>query len=51
MLRMNLIRNSEITTEDIKLTEKTFGPNVGAIKGKTTRSKPNPVFSDAIEIL
>ena len=50
MFRMNLIRNSEITTEDINLIEKAFGPDDGAIKCKTTRSKPNPAFSDGIEI-
>jgi hypothetical protein len=27
-----------------------FGSNIGRIKGKTTRSKPNPVISDYIEI-
>ena len=39
MRKMNLIKNSKITTADINLAEKAFGPDVGEIKGKTTRSK------------
>ena len=34
MVRMILIRNSEITIEDINFAEMAFGPDVGAIKGK-----------------
>ena len=50
MIRMNLIRNNEVTTEDINLAVKTYGPDVGHIKGKTTRQKPSPVTSNLIEI-
>eukprot|EP00957_Ditylum_brightwellii_P161374 12287363-Ditylum_brightwellii.AAC.1 len=50
MIRMNLIRNNEVTTEDINLTVKTYGPDVGHIKGKTTRQKLLPVTSNLIEI-
>ena len=50
MLRMNLIKNSKITTADINLAEKAFGPDVGEIKGKTTRSKPKVSESNIIEI-
>ena len=34
MIRMNLIKNAQITTEDINLAEKAFGPDIGVIKGK-----------------
>ena len=47
---MNLIKDSEVTTEDINLAEKAFGPDVGALKGKTTQKRTTPVFSNAIEI-
>ena len=50
MLRMNLIRNAKITTEDINLAEKAFGPDVGSLKGKITRSRPLPAQSNVIEI-
>ena len=42
-IRMNLIKNSKVTTGDVNLAEKAFGPDVGSTKGKTTRTKPTPV--------
>ena len=50
MIRMNLIRNNEVTTDDINLATKAYGPDIGAIKGKTTRSRTTPVTSSKIEI-
>ena len=50
MIRMNLIKNNEVTTDDVNLATRAFGPDIGAIKGKTTRSKPTPVTSNMIEI-
>lgn len=50
MLRLNTITNNPVTTEDIKIAEKIFGTDIGAIKGKTTRRKPVPVVNDYIEI-
>ena len=50
MIRMNLIRNNEVTTEDVNLAIKAFGPDVAGIKGKTTRHKPIPVIDNKIEI-
>ena len=46
----NMIRNLSINMDDIKIAENIFGPDVGALKGKTTRQKPAPVVSDYIEI-
>ena len=50
IIRMNLIKNNEVSTEDVNLAEKAFGPDVNAIKGKITRSKPTPVMNSKIEI-
>jgi hypothetical protein len=50
MIRMNLIRNNIVTTEDVNLATKAFGAEIGNIKGKTTRSRPKPVMSNIIEI-
>ena len=50
MIRMNLIRNNQVTTDDVNLAEKVYGPDIGSIKGKTTRSKPTPVETNIIEI-
>jgi hypothetical protein len=47
---MNAINNLPVTIEDINLAEKMFGPDIGALKGKTTRSNPSPVVSDYIEL-
>jgi hypothetical protein len=50
MIRLNLIRNNIVTTADVNLAVKAFGPDVGDIKGKTTRSRPKPVTSNVIEL-
>ena len=47
---MNLIKNSEITTEDVNLAEKVFSPDIGSLKSKTTRKRPIPMFSNVIDI-
>ena len=50
IIRMNAIANNPVTTDDINMAEKIFGPDIGAIKGKTTRRKPIPVVDDYVEI-
>jgi hypothetical protein len=50
MIRLNLIWNNIVTTEDVNLAVKAFGPDVGDIKGKTTRSHHKPVTSNIVEI-
>jgi hypothetical protein len=50
IINTNIIRNLPITLNDINTAEMIFGPDVGALKGKTTRQKPAPVVSDYIEI-
>ena len=47
---MNTINNNPVTTDDIKIAKKIFGPDVGTLKGKTTCRKPLPVVNDYIEI-
>ena len=37
MIRMNLIKDLEITTEDVTLAEKAFCPDIGALKGKNNK--------------
>eukprot|EP00957_Ditylum_brightwellii_P082501 6272137-Ditylum_brightwellii.AAC.1 len=40
---MNLVKNNEVTTEDVNLGLKAYGPDVGEVKAKTTRRHPDPV--------
>ena len=39
IIRMSLVQDNQVTIEDIDLAQKLFGPDVGPIKGKTTRKK------------
>jgi hypothetical protein len=50
MIQMNRIKNNVVTTDDVNLATKAYGPDVGAIKSKTTRGKPTPVTSNIVEI-
>jgi hypothetical protein len=45
---MNAIKNNPVTTKDIEIAEKIFGPDISSLKGKTTRQKPIPVIEDYI---
>ena len=47
---MNMIQNNKITHEDINLAERTYGKNIGNIKGKTTRKNESFKENDTIEI-
>jgi hypothetical protein len=49
-IRMNLIRDNPVTTNDVDLAEQIFGPYVGTVKGKTTRQKPLPIVDQHIQI-
>ena len=43
MVRENVLKNCPITVEDINNAEILFGPNLGSLKGKTTRQASNVV--------
>ena len=45
-----LARGNVATAEDVVLAEKTFAPDMGGLKGKTTRSRPLAAQSEAMEI-
>jgi hypothetical protein len=49
LLKMNVIRNCPVTTEDVNIAEKIFGPDMLSLKGKSTRRKSTPVWEDTIK--
>jgi hypothetical protein len=49
-LRQNIIKNCPVTIEDVTIAEKIFGPDIGTLKGKSTRKHPSPVKTELIEI-
>jgi hypothetical protein len=50
ILQINLIANNPVTNEDIDIAEEIFGPDIGSLKGKTTRKKPTLVINDYVNI-
>ena len=38
LIRMNAIRNCPVTVEDVNLAEQIYGPDISALKGKSTRT-------------
>ena len=49
-IRMNLINNNEASTDNVNLATKFHSPDIGEIKGKTTRIRPAPVVRNIVEI-
>ena len=50
MLKTNLITDCPVTTKDVNVAEKIFGPDIGALKGRTTRLRPSVVREDKIKV-
>ena len=50
IIHMNMIKNNPVTLEDIKILENIFGPDIGALKRKTTQQKAETIINDYIEI-
>ena len=50
MIRSNQIKDCPVTVEDVDVALKIWGKNIAALKGKTTRSKPNTVARDSVKI-
>ena len=46
----NIIKNNKVTKNYVNLAPKAYVANGREIKGKTTRSRPKPVFSNIVEI-
>ena len=45
-----IIKDCPVTVSDVDITETLYGPNIGTLKGKTTRSKPVACIPNFMEI-
>ena len=50
-MRANSIRNDDVVTEDTQIAEKACGADLGGMKSKSTRSKPEAVKRQVITML
>jgi hypothetical protein len=50
ILRQNIIKNCPVTSADVNIAERIFGGDIGALKGKSTRNRPEPVKDDLVDI-
>ena len=50
IISTNKIKDCPVTVEDVNISEKIYGPDMYAIKGKSTRPKPPVVVNDYVEI-
>ena len=50
LLKYNLIKNCDVSVQDVEIAERIFGPDIAALKGKSVRQNPNQVLDDWIEI-
>jgi hypothetical protein len=50
VIQSNQIKNCPVTVEDVDVAHTIWGKNIAALKGKTTRSKPDPVARDFVKV-
>ena len=50
MLKTNIIQNCPVTSEDINIAKRIFGPSISSLKGKATRTKPKVIKKDLVQI-
>ncbi len=50
IIKGNMIKNLPITIDDVMRAEKIYGPDIFALKGKSTRKTPKAVVNDQIQI-
>jgi hypothetical protein len=50
VIRSNQIKDCLVTVQDVDVALKIWGKNIAVLKGKTTRSKPNPVARDFVKV-
>ena len=50
LIKNNMILNCPVTVDDVDRANTIYGPNIATLKGKTTRTKFNPVVTDYVDV-
>jgi hypothetical protein len=50
ILKSNQIKDCPVSVKDVKVASKIWGPNIAALKGKTTKSNPQHVVTVIMKI-
>ena len=50
IVKANMLKDSPVTSQDVDVALKIWGPSVALLKGKTVRCKPPFVMEDVIEV-
>jgi hypothetical protein len=50
ILKSNQVQECPVMTEDAKVANKIWGPDIASLKGKTAQKTPLPVTTDIIEV-
>ena len=48
ILQSSQIKDCPVTIQDAEVAQTIWGPSIAALKGKTTRTKPEPVLTDIV---
>ena len=50
IIRKNTIRNCPVTINDVSISKKIYGADIGALKVKTTLNRTKPLKNDLVEV-
>ena len=50
MVRMNSLMNNPVTSADLTAASRIYGRDLGAVRGKTKRTQPNPAVANYVEV-
>ena len=50
IVQANMLKDSPVTTQDVDVALKIWGPSAAMLKGKTVRRKPPLVMEDKVEV-
>ena len=50
IVKFRMIENNPVTLQDIQRAETIYGPDIGSLKGKTTRKAPSPIVKSIVAV-